>query len=193
MAFEHAVVLTGGIATGKSTAAEMFRARGFALIDADTVAHEMLAARAQEVAQMFGSHLLKDGEIDRSALGQIVFADAASREKLERLLHPLIEAEITRQARQLDAGGRPYLIDIPLFYEREAYPIEPVIVVYAPRALQIERLMARNGLSETEALQRLDAQMDIEAKKARATWVIDNTADRKHLQDECARVAADMV
>ena len=194
MAYEHAVALTGGIATGKSTTANIFRERGFPIIDADTIAHEVLEQEREAVARLFGPQVIAaDGRVDRPALGTIVFGDAERRRELEGLLHPKIEARIAQEADALDALAQPYLIDIPLFYEREAYPIERVIVVYAPRALQLRRLMARNGLSETEALQRLDAQMDIETKRQRATWVIDNTRDLPHLQRECERVAAAMV
>ena len=194
MAYEHAAALTGGIATGKSTAAGIFRKMGFPVIDADTIAHEVLEQEREAVARIFGPRVIAaDGRVDRPALGAIVFADAERRRELEGLLHPKIEARIVQEAAALDALERPYLIDIPLFYEREAYPIERVIVVYAPRALQLRRLMARNGLSETEALRRIEAQMDIETKRRRATWVIDNTRDLPHLHAECERVAAAMV
>ena len=191
--FRYATALTGGIATGKSTVAEWFRQQGYDIVDADTIAHEVLEREQDAIAGLFGNGVIREGHVDRKALGAIVFADAAKRRELEALLHPGIEARIAQQARELDTLRRPYLIDIPLFYEREAYPIERVIVVYAPRELQLRRLMARNGLSEAEARQRLDAQMDIEIKRQRATWVIDNTHDLAHLYAECERVAAAMV
>jgi len=189
MAFNSAIVLTGGIATGKSTAATIFAALGCVVIDADTIAHTVLDGQSTAIGKMFGSDLIHGDRVDRKALGRIVFADAEKRRELEALLHPLIEQEITRRAAVEEARGKPYLIDIPLFYERAAYPIEQVAVVYAPRELQITRLMAREGLSEAEALQRLDAQMDIEEKRLRATWVIDNTGDRAELERECERVS----
>ena len=189
MAFDSAIVLTGGIATGKSTAAPIFARLGFVIIDADTIAHAVLDGQFTAIGQMFGSDLIRGDRVDRKALGRIVFADVQKRRELEALLHPLIEEEITRQAAIEETRGKPYLIDIPLFYERAAYPIKQVAVVYAPRELQIARVMARDGLSEAEALQRLDAQMDIEEKRLRATWVIDNTGDRTALERECERVA----
>ena len=190
MTFEYAVVLTGGIATGKSTAATILTALGFGVIDADTIAHEVLDAQHETIGRMFGTGLIHGDRVDRKALGRIVFADNGKRRELETLLHPLIQQEIARQAAERDARQKPYFIDIPLFYERAAYPIERVVLVYAPRSLQITRLMTREGLSEAEALQRLDAQMDIEDKRHRATWVIDNTADLTRLQNECERIAA---
>ncbi len=189
MNFRHAIALTGGIATGKSTASGIFRALGFVVIDADTIAHEVLEEQREAIGHMFGAELVSGGRVDRKALGRIVFADINRRKELETLLHPLIQGEITRRASIEDARGEPYFIDIPLFYERAVYPIERVAVVYIPRKMQIVRLMAREGLDEDEVLQRLDAQMDIEVKRERATWVIDNTADLPRLEQECARVA----
>jgi len=188
MAFDYAIALTGGIATGKSTATQMLASRGFRFIDADTIAHAVLDTQHAAVGEMFGQELIHEGRVDRKALGAIVFANPTKRRELESLLHPLIQEEIAAKAVKEDALGKPYLVDIPLFFEREAYPIQQVAVVYAPRELQIRRLMVRNGLSETEALRRLDAQMDIEEKRRRATWVIDNTGDHAALERECERV-----
>ena len=188
MVFDYAVALTGGIATGKSTASTILRALGFAVIDADTIAHEVLDAQHAAIAEMFGAELIHGERVDRKALGRIVFADPQRRRELEALVHPLIGQEIERRAVVHDARRAPYLIDIPLFYERGAYPIDRIVVVYAPRRLQIERLMAREGMSEAEALQRLDAQMEIETKRRRATWVIDNQGDLAELEAECERV-----
>lgn len=189
MAFEHAVALTGGIATGKSSAASIFESMGWAIIDADTIAHTVLDAQHVQVVNLFGRALVHDGHVDRPALGRIVFGDAEKRRQLEALVHPRIYEAIRARAVREDAHQKPYLIDIPLFYERAAYPIERVVVVYAPRSLQKTRLMQREGLSEAEALQRLDAQMDIETKRRRATWVIDNRGDRTQLRKECIRIA----
>jgi len=188
MAFEYAVVLTGGIATGKSTATTILSLLGFRFIDADTIAHAVLDAQHAAVAERFGAELVTEGKVDRKRLGAMIFADPQKRRELEALLHPLIEEAIRAQAQKQDALGKPYLIDIPLFFERGAYPIERSVVVYAPAQTQLKRLMEREGFSEAEALQRIEAQMDIEAKRAQATWVIDNTGDLAHLQAECERV-----
>jgi len=189
MAFEHAVALTGGIASGKSSASAIFRDRGWVIIDADTIAHDILNQQHAAVGQLFGHTLVQDGMVDRKALGKIVFGDAARRRELEALLHPLIQEEITQKARHYDTLAEPYLIDIPLFYERKAYPISRVALVYAPRDVQITRMMHRDGLTHAEAIQRLDAQMDIETKRKYATWIIDNTGDLSHLKQECIRVS----
>jgi dephospho-CoA kinase len=187
--FPNAVVLTGGIATGKSTTASLLRLFGFRIIDADTIAHRVLDAEAQEIARLFGAEYVKDGRVNRKALGQLVFADAAKRRQLENLLHPKIRKEILERAKAEERFGVPYFVDIPLFFERGDYPFEKVAVVYAPRELQLKRLMERDGLDEAEALQRIGAQMDIEKKRARAHYLVDNTKDLRHLQDEVERLA----
>ena len=93
MAFKYAVVLTGSIATGKSTVSKMLTASGFHIIDADQIAHKILDEQYQAIAEMFGETLIRDGRVERKALGSIVFADSAKRKALEALLHPLIYDE----------------------------------------------------------------------------------------------------
>ena len=187
-AFAYAVALTGGIATGKSSTAKIFSEKGFRIIDADKIAHQVLDTQAAQVATLFGTTYLTKGRIDRKALGRLIFSDAQKRKALESLLHPLIQKEIASLSEMLDRKKSPYLVDIPLFFESDAYPITETIVVYAPKGIQIRRLMQREGYTQEEALQRISAQMDIEAKKAQATYVIDNSGDRDQLARECQRV-----
>jgi len=184
----HAIVLTGGIATGKSSAGEILQQHGLALIDADRIAHRVLDAQAAEIAALFGEQFLSAGRVDRKALGALVFADSDKRKALESLLHPLIREEILQRSAALDREGVPHLVDLPLFFESGQYPFEKVIVVYAPRRIQKQRLMARNGYTSAEAEARLDAQMDIEEKRARADYIIDNSGDPAQLERECLRV-----
>ena len=188
MAFQHAIALTGGIASGKSTACNLLKLYGLRIIDADAIARQMLDENASAVAELFGPEYLKEGRVDRKKLGALVFSDKQARKTLENLLHPKIREEILRQSATQDALGGPYIVDIPLFFETGSYPIEKVVVVYAPRDIQKKRLMEREGLSEEEAEARLNAQMDIEEKKERATWVIDNSGNLKQLQRETERV-----
>ena len=187
--FKYAVALTGGIATGKSSAAEIFSQEGFEIIDADKIAHQILDEQAEQIAILFGAVYLTEGRVDRKALGRLVFSDAQKRKKLESLLHPLIQEEIASLSNILDRTKSPYLVDVPLFFESGAYPIAQTIVVYAPKEIQVERLMRREGYSRIEAWQRLEAQMDIEIKKKQATYVIDNSGDRDQLVRECQRVS----
>ncbi|WP_457596380.1 dephospho-CoA kinase [Hydrogenimonas sp.] len=188
MAYKHAIALTGGIASGKSTACNLLKLYGLRIIDADAIAREMLDREAEAVAELFGPQFLQEGRVDRKALGALIFSDATARKRLEALLHPKIRQEIERQSEIQDALGGPYIVDIPLFFETGSYPIDKVVVVYAPREVQKERLIKREGLSEAEAEARLDAQIDIEEKKKRATWVVDNSKNLKHLQKETERL-----
>ncbi len=185
MAFEYAFVLTGGIATGKSSALKLFSLYGFHFIDADKIAHKILDEQRQKIAELFGAKLVNGAKVDRKALGNIVFSDIKKRKVLEALLHPLIYDEIERQAIEQDTFKKPYIVDIPLFFEGGRYPIERSIVVYATKEQQLQRLMQRDGYSEEEALKRIVSQMDIEEKRKRATYVINNTGDLKQLEYEC--------
>ncbi|WP_457592933.1 dephospho-CoA kinase [Hydrogenimonas sp.] len=188
MAFEHAIALTGGIASGKSTACNLLRLYGLRIIDADAVARDLLQKEADAVARLFGPEYVPGGTVDRKALAKLIFSDREARERLESLLHPKIREEIIRQSEEQDRLGGPYIVDIPLFFETKAYPIDRVIVVYAPRETQKRRLIEREGLSEAEAEARLDAQIDIEQKRKLADYLIDNSGNLKHLQRECERV-----
>lgn len=185
MAFEYAIALTGGIATGKSTVASLLGLNGLRIIDADTIAHRILDENGAWVVERFGDEFVKNGKVDRSALGKIIFADPEAKKELETFLHPKIRTAIEEQSEKQDKLKYPYLIDIPLFFETSSYPIKNSVVVYTPKALQLERFMKRNGFSEEESLRRIESQMDIDEKKARATWVIDNSSNLKHLQREC--------
>ena len=194
MAYEHAVVLTGGIATGKSSAGALLKLFGFRIIDADAIAHEILDREVARIAERFGEEMLAEGRVDRRKLGERIFADPEERKALEAIVHPPIREEILRRSEEQESLGKPYLIDIPLFFETGSdYPITRSVVVYAPRPLQLARLMKRDKLDEAEALRRLDAQLDIEEKRRRATWVIDNSGDLAQLSAECERVKEEIL
>jgi dephospho-CoA kinase len=187
MAFKFAIALTGGIATGKSTVASLLGLHGLRVIDADAIAHKLLEDNAEWVREHFGPEYIDKGKVNRPKLGELVFSDPGAKAKLEAFLHPLIRQEIIAQSEKQDRFAFPYLIDIPLFFESGAYDIKDSVVVYTPKAVQLERFMKRNGYSKEESLRRIESQMDIEEKKRRATWVIDNSGSLKHLQAECER------
>jgi len=188
MAFQYAVILTGSIATGKSTAVDMLKMLGVEVIDADKVAHMVLNQQHTQIATLFGEHLIKDGIVDRSTLGAIIFSDIEKRKILENLLHPLIFSEIETASLELDKQHTPYLIDIPLFFETNRYPIEKSVVVYTPPKVQIQRLMDRDSSTEIEAKKRIDTQISIEEKIKKASYVIDNSGTLAQLEHECKRV-----
>lgn len=188
MTLNYAIALTGGIAVGKSSTISFMSLYGFRCIDADKIAHQTIEEQRDAIISLFGSHIIKDEKVDRKEIGKIVFANAKKRAELEALLHPLIYDKIMTLAAQEEKREFPYFIDIPLFFENKRYKIDRSLVVYAPKSEQIKRLMKRNALSEQEALLRIETQMDIEEKKQLATYVIDNSKDLKHLQQECERV-----
>ncbi|WP_294957247.1 dephospho-CoA kinase [Sulfurovum sp.] len=186
--FKYAVALTGGIATGKSTVAAQFVSAGFVVIDADRIAHQILDDLSFEVARLFGDEVLQNGKVNRAILGKIIFAQTQKRKVLEALLHPLIFDEILRLSDIEDQKKKPYLVDIPLFFETGRYNIGRVIVVYASQQQQIERAMQRDSVSKEAVLRRIEAQMDMEQKRNQADYLIDNSGDEQQLNKEVISV-----
>lgn len=185
MAFEYAIALTGGIATGKSTVASLMGLNGLRIIDADAIAHRLLEENRAWIVESFGEEFVTNGKVNRPALGNVIFSDPLAKQALETFLHPKIRTAIEEASEKQDRLNYPYLIDIPLFFETNSYPITHSVVVYTPKNIQLERFMKRNGFSHEESLRRIESQLDIETKKQRATWVIDNSLNLKHLQKEC--------
>lgn len=184
MAYEYAIVLTGSIGTGKSTVSSMLQHHGFEVIDADKISKEILPLHVEEVRALFGENVIVDGCIDRKALGEIIFNDKNEREKLNALMRPLIREEIFRRSELLEVKQKPYIIDIPLYYESEGYDCKLVVVVYAPVEVQRKRLMVRENFTKEEAQKRIDAQISIEEKKILADFLINNSFDMKFLESE---------
>lgn len=184
MTFQHAYVLTGGIACGKSTVSSLLKANGFRVIDADKIAKEQLELHGKDVVNLFSEHICDGGVINRKKLARIVFNSKAQREKLNNFLHPLIREAIRKVADELDKDGLPYIIDIPLFFESRGYDCKMSVVVYATKSEQLSRLMKRDGLTKEEGTARIASQMDIDKKREMADWVIDNSSDYKHLEQQ---------
>jgi len=183
--------LTGGIASGKSLVAELFRRLGAVVIDSDRIAREVVepgTTGCQLVVAEFGQDILApDGTIDRAKLGSIIFSDRERRNTLNAILHPLI---INTIRERIAALGRKYpgalvVADIPLLIECGLqHEFDAVIVVWSPIELQRKRLMERDGLSAAEVQQRIDAQMALDQKRASATFVIENDADQKKTEEQ---------
>jgi len=185
MAFEYAIALTGGIATGKSTVASLLALNGMRVIDADSISHKILDDSYLWVGETFGQEYVNGSKVIREKLGTLVFSNSEKKKVLEEFLHPKIRVEIENQSIKQDSFKFPYLIDIPLFFENGAYNIKESVVVYTPKEIQLERYIKRNGYSQEESLKRIVSQMPIDEKKSYATWVIDNSKNLKHLQQEC--------
>jgi dephospho-CoA kinase len=186
--FKNAVVLTGGIATGKSTVANLFMLHGFLTIDADKIAHKLLDLHSDTIASLFGAEYVENGKVLRKELGNLIFNNVDEKKKLENFIHPLIKEEIQKEASLFESKNKPYLIDIPLFFENKNYDIGKSIVVYTSKEIQIERLQKRDKCDEATALSRINNQMDIEEKKRLSMYVIDNSKDLKYLTSEVERV-----
>jgi dephospho-CoA kinase len=185
MAFQYAIALTGGIATGKSTVASLLSLNGLRIIDADKISHQILDDNKEWVEEKFGSEFVNSKKVIREKLGTLIFSDDNAKKILEDFLHPKIRDEIKIQSEKQDTFKFPYLIDIPLFFENGAYDIEDAVVVYTPKEIQLERFMKRNKYNEEESLKRMASQMPIDEKRDKATWIIDNSKNLKHLQNEC--------
>lgn len=171
--------LTGSIATGKSTVAQMLKELGAEIIDADQISREVVQPGQtgwQQVANAFPEVINPDHTIDRQKLASIIFADKTARARLEAIIHPLVFDRIRAQGELLERQGKIVFADIPLLYETNCQEwLDEVWLVYVPEAIQLQRLMNRDHLSEAEALQRIRAQIPIEIKKQLADRVIDNS------------------
>lgn len=181
--------LTGGIATGKSTAAAIFNSHGVPIVDGDSIAREVVVRKSEGLLALvnaFGKVILqKDGTLDRKVLGQIVFNSAEQRKKMNQLLDPFIRTAITEQLEQLKAEYPLVVADIPLLYEGHYDQLmDAVAVVYLPGNSQIQRLMQRNHLSFEEAKKRVSSQLSIEEKKVLADVVFDNSGSKEMLKTQ---------
>lgn len=176
------VGLTGSIAVGKSYVLEIFRELGAFTLDADLTAREVVAPHTKGLkllVKTFGEEILQaGGKLDRARLGAIVFSDEAKRQTLNSIVHPLvIEAQNEWLARCESEDPRGIaVIDAALMIESGSYKrFNQLVVVFCAPALQLERLMQRNNLSETEALRRIEAQMPQAEKKRYADFLIDTS------------------
>ncbi len=190
------VGLTGGIATGKSTVAAMFAARGAAVVDADRIAHALQEPGQhchRQIVDAFGPEILDGaGRIDRRRLGARVFADASARQRLEAIMHPAIREACENEIRAAEVAGRKIcIVDAALILEtgrRDRF--HKIVVVAAPEDVQVDRLVRSRGLTPAEARQRLSSQWTTAAKAALADFVIDNGGDLASTEDQVARVYA---
>lgn len=185
----HVFGLSGGIGCGKSTVAARWLSRGLPVIDADTLAREVVAPGSEglsEIVRTFGETvLLPDGSLDRKGLAATVFDDDQARGQLNAITHPRIQMLTAQRIAELDQSGEPLVCyDAALLVESGAIEMmRPAVIVAIPRELQVERTMARDGATRAEVEARIDAQMPIEKKVEAADFLIDNsgTLDEVHL------------
>ena len=164
------VALTGGIACGKSTVAQMLRECGAYIVDADEISRGLTApggAGLDEVRRAFGPEVFApDGTLNRAALGQIVFGNDGARQKLNAALHPLIRQEMERQARAgMECGAQVVVLDVPLLFEAGMQDMAQLVAcVHCPEEIQILRMKSRNGYSREEAISRIRSQWPLSEK-----------------------------
>ena len=190
------VVLTGGVASGKSAAADCFRDLGVPVIDTDTVAREVVEPGEpglDAVVQAFGEDVLDaEGRLDRRALRKRIFADDRARQRLEGILHPVIVERV--EAWLENRSGEYALIVVPLYVESGTFrDADAVVVVDVPRAVQQERLMTRDAMTAEAAAAMIDAQATREQRLAAADHVIDNTGPLEDLEARVGEVHAALV
>lgn len=192
------VGLTGGIATGKSTVANILRRSGVPIIDCDEIAH-LVSKKGRwgykRILRAFGSGFLKeDGELDRERLGELVFNDAKSRQKLNKVTHPAVTLEIAKQLlRHLLRGHGLVAIDMPLLFETGAYLLTwPRILVKCDPETQVKRLVERDGCSLELAQSKVAAQMPLEVKQKKSQYIINNSNTRQETEEQvvntCSRL-----
>lgn len=180
--------LTGSIATGKSTVANRFKEHGIPVVDADLIARQVVepgSETLQKIAQAFGeSALHADGTMNREEIGRQIFGNEEKRALLNGIIHPAIRKEMLRQKDHHLANGKKIVIlDIPLLFESKLeHFVEQILVVATSREIQKQRLMARNGLSEQEALERMNSQLSIDDKAKWADEVIRNDGTLEELE-----------
>lgn len=192
------VGLTGGIATGKSTVAEMLRQLGCVVIDADQLARDVVAPGQPALAEVvcaFGDVLAPDGTLDRKKLAAMVFADPARRRRLEAILHPAIRARFEARLETLARDGFEGIVvfDAPVIVESGGYQhLDRLVVVTADEATQRARLVARDG-DAAEGERRIASQMPLAEKVKLADYVIDNSGDRAATEARTREVYAALV
>jgi dephospho-CoA kinase len=188
--------LTGGIASGKSTVAKMLLELGIPVIDADQIAREVVEVGEEaylQIVKEFGEEILQeDRTIDRGKLGSIVFYDKEKRQRLNSIVHPAVRKKMLMQKDQyIRSGENTIVLDIPLLFESNlTHLVDKIIVVYVDEHIQLQRLMARNGLSKEEAEARVQAQMPLIEKVSKADAVINNNSTIEETKQQLLNILA---
>ncbi|NMB27813.1 MAG: dephospho-CoA kinase [Tissierellia bacterium] len=195
--------LTGGIATGKSTVANIIKGYGYKVIDADRIARdvvEMGKPAYKKIVKDFGEKILnKDKSLNRKKLGDIIFKDKSLREKLNNIVHPYVFKTIKGLIIEYSQSEKYIFVDVPLLIEEidkfKEYGIyfDEIWLVYTDEEAQLNRLIKRDMLNEKEALKRIKAQMPIDLKREYATKIIDNRGNIKTLKKQMEKVIYEII
>ncbi len=188
------VGLTGGIASGKSTAATILESLGAAVVNADTLAREVVEPGReawQEIIAAFGSEILQsDRALDRQKLRTLIFNNPDARRKLESIIHPRVRALAERRIAEHGAAGYAVVVyEVPLLFEGRLHEwLRPVILIACDIETQIERLQQRDGLDRVQAQKHIEAQMNLEEKRRLADYVIENNGNLEDLKRQVEAV-----
>lgn len=186
--------LTGGIASGKSTVANMLRKLQFPIVDADEVARQVVEPgkpALKEIIAAFGDDIVQEnGEMNRQKLGNIIFNDEEKRRTLNGIIHPAIRQEMMRQREEwLHNGAETVIMDIPLLFEgNQKHTVDRILVVTVDEAIQLERLMNRNGFTEEEARARISSQLPLSEKVEGADGVIFNNGTIENTEQQLEKI-----
>ncbi|MEK5216398.1 dephospho-CoA kinase [Psychrobacillus sp. FSL H8-0487] len=186
--------LTGSIASGKSTVANMLSEMGFPIIDADLVARVVVekgTATLETIKEVFGTQVIhEDGTLNREELGALIFSDPSKRKQLNDIMHPAIREEMLVQRQQLVQQGNPVIImDIPLLFESRLQSfVDKILVVTVTEQKQLERLMARNGFTHEEARLRIQSQLPLSVKEEGADAVIYNNETIEETKQQLQKI-----
>lgn len=191
--------LTGGIASGKTTVLNEFKKFKFIMTaDCDEICHRLYESRkiSNMIIKNFGTDILTDGEIDRKKLGKIVFSSPQKRKILENILHPSVIKEIKNKIKKFrkDNSKKLMVVDIPLLFEVNLTNlVDKILLAYAPRRVQIQRLMKRDGLPKEEIIKRLNSQLPWRYKLQRADYIINTTRRMADIRKKVNEIISNLI
>lgn len=177
--------LTGGIASGKSLVSSYLKNKGYPIVDADVIAKRVVepgSPALEQIKVVFGQDMVdRNGQLNRKKLGAVIFGNRSKREQLNKIIHPIVRAEMKREADEYEQNGYEMIIlDIPLLIESKLdYLVDQTWVVYVDQQTQLERLLLRDQSTKEEAIQRIESQLSLEQKKVVADIVIDNRQSKE--------------
>jgi len=186
--------LTGGLATGKTTVAEILRSLGHVVVCTDAIAHDVIKPgqpALKKIVAEFGSTILDNGTLDRKKMADLVFPKPLKRKKLEAIIHPYVRKEVKKIIAVFKKQGlKTLFIDVPLLFETDFYTLcDQTICVTAPQYLQIERARKYRKMTQKEALARIKSQMPLKKKEKKADFVVVNKGTKQVLSTQIKKTA----
>lgn len=173
--------LTGGIASGKSIVSKLFKEKKVLVLDADKIYKKLLKNNKimyNEITTEFGTTIVKNNQIDRGLLGNLVFKDSSKRKRLNEITHPFVMQEMEQKIEQAKNKEKVIVLDIPLLFEAKLeYMVHIILLVYVNHDAQVKRLMERDQISKEYATLKIDSQMNLDFKKSNSDVIIDNSGD----------------